>query len=599
MPVMEAPMADEHIPELREAVRRRLENSWLRACVGGVSALFGFVAVGWELTAAWGCAWLAATGLELAVLRWAAWRGERLRARDQWRVYGAMSLSALAFVSLSAVFWSVGRHGAGAAAVLIAAGAAFNSFSVGPSSRRAFLALAGPSLGVLNLGALMAFSTGAEATLALAVSASAFAVSIAVLSVWGAFREAYKSEREVRRVMQELVRTTEAATAAKSEFVALVSHELRTPLSGIVAAGGQLRVDGADRLTQQAAEVVVDSGRFMQALLDDLLDLAKLEAGRMTVEAVDYDIGRLIWALERHWGAAARAAGKPLQLTQATGLPVMVSGDPTRLRQILNNLMSNALKFTGPEGVSWTVDACLGDSCSTLGASGLTVRVTDTGPGMTAEQLSRLFTAFDQTTDTVARTHGGTGLGLALSRELARRMGGDLSVESESGRGSTFILHLPLAPASGAVLRAEPAEAQAAPVDAALRVLVVDDHPLNRRTLALLLEPIGAEVTAVESSAEALDLLATSPFDVVLSDLHMPDMNGPALARAIRAGAGPNASAPIIAVTGADDAEQRAVCQEAGMTGFVSKPIQAPVLYAALEAALAGSEEARGEPKAA
>jgi len=382
------------------------------------------------------------------------------------------------------------------------------------------------------------------------------------------------------------MRQAEAAVQAKSAFVAMVSHELRTPLSGILAAGSQLQGQ-APASAREAVDVVMDAGRFMHALLDDLLDLAKLEAGKMTTETVDFDLGHLVWSLERHWGAAAKAAGKPLQMTSAMGLPRHVAGDPTRLRQILNNLLSNAVKFTGPDGVTWTVDICDGDD-----GCALTVKVTDTGPGISPERLDRLFTAFDQTDATVARTHGGTGLGLALSRELARAMGGELRVESTLGRGSTFVLSLPLGRASAVEAAAPEVEPDTAPEARSLRVLVVDDHEINRRTLALLLEPIGAEVAATGGAAEALAVLALEPFDVVLSDLNMPDMDGFAFTRALRAGDGLNRTTPVIAVSANEVEATLSACLAAGMNGCVPKPIDPRRLYAALDAVAAAAAEA-------
>jgi CheY-like chemotaxis protein/two-component sensor histidine kinase len=350
-----------------------------------------------------------------------------------------------------------------------------------------------------------------------------------------------------------------------------------------MAAGDQL----ARSSPGQAADVVVDAGRFMQTLLDDLLDLAKVEAGRMTVEAVTFDLGHMLWSAERHWSAAARRAGKPLQLVSALNLPIQVSADPTRLRQILNNLLSNALKFTGPDGVTWCVD---GQEDGDLWW--LEMRVSDTGPGIAPDRLDRLFTAFDQTDDSIARTHGGTGLGLALSRELARLMGGELRVESEEGRGSTFILTLP---AGRVQVRAEGAaadrEAEVSPM-AGLRVLVVDDHEINRRTAALLLEPAGVEVTTAGSAEEALALLGAEPFDVVVTDVNMPSMNGLQLTRAIRERVGLNRSVPVLAFTGGDSAEELAACRAAGMRGFISKPVNPTALYRAIEEACAGRSRA-------
>jgi CheY-like chemotaxis protein len=366
----------------------------------------------------------------------------------------------------------------------------------------------------------------------------------------------------------------------------MVSHELRTPLSGILAAGEQLRRAPLEPAQRQAAEVVLDAGRFMHVLLNDLLDLAKLEAGKMSVEAIAFDIGELVLALEHHWKAAAERAGKPLQLTAAYNLPLCVRGDPTRLRQVLNNLLSNALKFTGPEGVTWAVEVVDDGSLCWM-----TFRVTDTGPGLSPERLERLFTPFDQTDVTVARTHGGTGLGLALSRELARLMAGELRVESQLGVGSTFILSVPLTR-----IRSEArdeADVPAVPSLAGLRVLVVDDHEINRRTAALILEAAGMEPTLAASGAEALALLDAQPFDAVITDVKMPDMNGLQLTREINRRVGLNRFTPVIAFTAADSPEEQAACRAAGMRACISKPLDARALYRAVAEACAGRPPAR------
>ncbi len=414
------------------------------------------------------------------------------------------------------------------------------------------------------------------------------AVGTMVFAVWRSYAGALEDLRKANDELERRRREAEAATEAKSAFVAMVSHEMRTPLSGVLAMGEELQARLEGEPNRRAADVVVDAARFMNTLLDDLLDLAKLEAGRMTIERVDFDIGGLVWTLARHWTAAAQRAGVPLQLTSAMGLPGQVSADPTRMRQILNNLLSNAVKFTGPEGVTWAVEAV-----ETREGWQLRVRVTDTGPGIPSERMARLFTAYDQTDITIARTHGGTGLGLALSRELARLMDGDLTVESVVGAGTTFELSLPLARPTGGVGFVAETTAPALERTAGVRILVVDDHEITRRTAALLLEPSGAEVVTVASAAEALDRLAIEPFDVMLTDVLMPEMDGIALARAVRAGGGPNCDVPIVAVTGGDSAAELAACRAAGMNACVAKPIDPRALYRAVEAVCAGRDEER------
>jgi signal transduction histidine kinase/ActR/RegA family two-component response regulator len=578
--------------ELGMAARLRLQAVPQRLTAVVAAAAVLHLAFGWPLVWLWVALYAAAIMVEADLGR--AYL-ERMSAGRP--AGGGLYVAAMAVVS--AIFGSIsvpllllehGRDGE-VYGLLLLAGGLVNVLIASQSSRAAFLATAGPYGAYLLLNPVLAYGYHVDEMSWVGVLGAAMLLA-QTLSSWRRHCGTLRAEAEARREAEALAAQAQAAVAAKSAFVAMVSHELRTPLSGVLAAGSQLRAPKLPpRARREAVEVVVDAGRFMHALLDDLLDLAKLEAGKMTTECVDFDQGHLVWSLERHWAAAARDAGKPLQLTSAMGLPQRVCGDPTRLRQVLNNLLSNAVKFTGPAGVTWAVDVC-----DTAEGCALTVRVTDTGPGIAPEQLERLFTPFDQTKTSVARTHGGTGLGLAVSRELARAMGGELRVESRLGRGSTFVLSLPLA--RGAPVEA-PVEVEAGAEETArtMRLLVVDDHEINRRTMALLLEAAGAEVTAAESGAEALTLLSAEPFDAVLSDVNMPEMDGLAFTRALRGAPGPNQLAPVIAVTGGDSEAERLACLTAGMSGCVSKPIDPRALYAALDAALA--TEAEAEARAA
>lgn len=583
---------DADAPLARVAAERR-RCGWQRVGATGLGAVALTVVLGWPGWLLLIFAYFVAQALELWAFAPVRRQGAFPTSIRRKAALASLSFSAVVYGAASLAVALIPGKGSLALAFLMLLAAGVNSLPVSLDSRRAFVALVWPLLAyAIAVPAIALWADGPSPLLLLNTLAGLLFLSGAA-QAWRACDRKLQESRWAQAELEDRRAEAEAATAAKSAFVAMVSHELRTPLSGVMAAGDELQRRLEKDENREAAAVLVDAGRFMKTLLDDLLDLAKLEAGRMTVETVEFDLGHLIWSQERHWTAAARGAGKPLQLASAFGLPVRVAGDPTRLRQILNNLLSNALKFTGPEGVSWTVDACEGPD-----GHSLTVRVVDTGPGMGAEQLQRLFTAFDQTDESVARTHGGTGLGLAVSRELARAMGGDLAVQSERGRGSTFTLCLPLKRAAKAAPAVKPAAAVEAPARA-LRLLVVDDHPINRRTLALLLEPSGAEVSAAETAAEALALLAAEPFDAVLSDVNMPEMDGLSFTRTLRGTTGPNRETPVIAVTGGDGDRERADCRAAGMAACVAKPIDAGALYAALEAALGGEAEAEAETRAA
>jgi CheY-like chemotaxis protein len=257
---------------------------------------------------------------------------------------------------------------------------------------------------------------------------------------------------------------------------------------------------------------------------------------------------------------------------------------------VLNNLLSNALKFTEQGSVTVRLGVAPIDHGRLL----LKIEVADTGAGMTAEQVDRLFKPFEQADASIARTHGGTGLGLVISRQLARMMGGDITVTSTPGEGSRFTVTVGVAAAAPA----EPPERDTGGDGAAsgkpMAVLVVDDHEINRRAISLILEPLLAEVTLAASGGEALSLLAARPFDVVLMDVHMPDMSGPEAVMRLRLAIGPNRRTPVIAVTGATEDSDIKACLAAGMDDWVAKPIDAGRLYNALARQLQG-----GEPDAA
>jgi signal transduction histidine kinase/CheY-like chemotaxis protein len=372
----------------------------------------------------------------------------------------------------------------------------------------------------------------------------------------------------------------EAATAAKSAFVAMVSHELRTPISGILAGAAELETSAADPASRANAALILDSGRMMRSLLNDLLDLAKIEAGRMDVEARPFDLRRSALDTVRFWTPEVRKRGLRLRLRGAHRLPARAQGDPTRVRQVLNNLISNALKFTDAGSVTLRFAVTDGEG----EAFDLAVEVIDTGPGMTPAQLGRLFQPFEQLSPSLGRTHGGTGLGLAISRELARLMGGDLTVTSAPGEGAAFRLTVPL-------VRLEPASPVAATTagiieTGSLKVLIADDHEVNRQAFRLILEAAGAQVVTVGDGAAALALLADAPFDLVLMDLNMPVVGGLEAVRRLRAQSGPNARTLVIALTAASSPQEVDACLDVGMDAFVMKPVEAAELLAVIDETL-------------
>ncbi len=579
---------DERHRELVRAAAWRGASLRRGAFSVGAAALLLHLLMGWAWVWLWAGGYALAQGLERLL-------SDRMRQAAPadgrgWRstVSAAQATAATAVGWIVVPLWLWGGPAGGVAALAFGMGAVLNLMVVSRGSRTAFLSGAAPHLVLLLLQPVLALHVG--------VSAGEFGLLLlayamlggTILTAWREHETGARAQLDAHRQLEDRRAEAEAASAAKSAFVAAVSHELRTPLSGMMAAAAELQRRSADPEQAECAAIVADSARFMQVLLTDLLDLSKIEAGRMSVEQRPFDLALLAHDVGRFWSLEAAKRGVPLQLTSAFGLPHRVTGDPVRFRQILNNLLSNAFKFTGDGGVSWSIHAAPQWS----GVQAVTVRVTDTGPGIPAEAQERLFAPFQQADVTIARTHGGTGLGLAISRELARVMDGDLRVESAPGQGATFILTVNLRPAEADLSRApDQPETAAVELGTGLRVLVADDHEINRRTLAMLLEAVEADLVMARDGAEALELAEGQAFDLILMDVVMPAMGGRTAVRRLRAGSGPNRATPVIAVTGADRPTEVQACLAAGMNACVAKPLTAEGLYAAIQGCLASDEE--------
>ncbi len=384
----------------------------------------------------------------------------------------------------------------------------------------------------------------------------------------------------------------EAANRAKSLFLATMSHEIRTPLNGVLGMAQAMAMDELSTLQRERLGIVHASGEALLAILNDVLDLAKIEAGKLDLEDIEFDLDEVARGAHQAFTGQANKKGLSfaLDIEDAQGV---YRGDPTRLRQILYNLVSNALKFTDRGEIRVTAH---------WKDERLAFAVTDTGVGIPEDRLQALFGRFDQADASTTRRFGGTGLGLAICRELAEMMGGAIAVESTLGFGSTFTVTLPLRRV-GDPRPVMPLPAPPAPDDEAyalkLRVLAAEDNTVNQLVLKTLLHQVGVDPVVVSNGIEAVRAWEDGDWDVILMDVQMPKMDGPTAARAIREQelATGRPRTPIIALTANVMSHQLAEYLAAGMDGHVAKPIEAARLFEALEALL--NDEPCADEKAA
>lgn len=396
------------------------------------------------------------------------------------------------------------------------------------------------------------------------------------------FRDITASERELARAKA----AAEAANESKTQFLAAMSHEIRTPLNAVLGMNGLLLNTPLTDEQRRYVELIRSSGQMLLAVINDVLDISKIEAARMELEIAEFSPRVIVDEVASLLSVRAQAKGLQFQTHLSANLSGALRGDASRLRQILFNLIGNALKFTEQGQVDVTVDQQPMDD----GRFMFCVAVRDTGIGIAPDALPTLFDRFTQADSSTARRYGGSGLGLAISKELAELMGGTLFVHSELGVGSTFELRIPLAAGDRRKLvHRDPSNDIAERAARSLRILVAEDNGVNQILIKAILDQMGHYSDIVADGIEAVRQIQQAQYDLVLMDIQMPEMDGQAATQAIRALGGLFATIPIIAMTANAMVEDRNTYLGAGMNDYVSKPIVVRQLAAAIDKASASA----------
>jgi two-component system, sensor histidine kinase len=526
--------------------------------------------------------------------------------RLEFAFLGSIGFSAFVFASIAVLVWFGGGLEGKLFALIVLFGGLLNIALQAGSHQRLFWTGCAPFMILivgLPLATILVENDVHHGAMGFIVAGSVLYIGHVIVAV----RHHDKASAALRGALHQAKTDrlrADQANKAKSDFLATMSHEIRTPLNGVLGMAQAMDADPLPTSQRGRLEIIRQSGEVLLMLLNDLLDISKVESNRLELEDGIVDLEELAAQAQAAFGPLAEAKGVRLKVWVSDWAKGLRKGDPTRVRQIIYNLLANAVKFTNEGRVGLSVSAN-GDE--------MVIEVTDSGAGIPPEVVPTLFERFTQADATTTRRFGGSGLGLAISRALARLMGGDITVESALGVGSTFTARLILAPAEG-VVKAKPASKPRAPrvrkakaearrtpePDAGLRILAAEDNSTNRLVLQTLLEQIGLFPTFVENGKLALEAWRAGRWDVILMDIQMPEMDGLAATKEIRREEAERnlVRTPIIALTANAMSHQVSEYTAAGMDGLAPKPIQLPQLIGAIEAVLAEAPaEQPAQPK--
>lgn len=568
-------VSDQAIQKLQEVALHRRRHLPLRLLSTGVIIAFFFPVAGVLVTLMWATTYTGAQLLEL----FAANRLRSAVGASRTRAYYASIVSMLTSVAcfaVIAVMWSASSDLGAAYAVYLLAGSIMHTVSFAHLNRSAFLILNAPVALALAAQPLLVGISHRSWWDALCMTVAVALMITCTVKVWRGLRESWFLELALRDELQAALAKAEGASEAKSAFLATMSHEIRTPLNGVLGMSQALEATETCPDRREQLRIIRESGHALRAILNDVLDMSKIEAGMLCIEHIDLDLGHIMNDVAATFTSSA--AQRDLTLTVRTADVGCYRGDPVRIRQVLSNLISNAIKFTH-EG---TIEVAAAED-----AGRVVIEVSDTGIGIDPSATAMLFSKFVQADASTTRRYGGTGLGLAITSDLVELMGGTISVRSVAGQGSTFRIELPLASSSGLV-GGTPKRGSEAPDVGALRVLAAEDNPANRMVLQALLAGVQIDLVMVTNGQEAVEAWEREPWDLILMDVQMPVLDGPTAAAKIRAAEliTGRERTPILAVTANALDHQIAQYRASGMDDHVTKPILVGDLFAAIDRAM-------------